>query len=65
MTPHADIEIIEEHFKSKQEISGTAKKIASNLELGSEKIHAIRVGGIVGKHENCFWNAKSDNQINT
>ena len=54
IAPHADIEIIEEHFKSKQEISGTAKKIASNLELGSEKIHAIRVGGIVGKHEIVF-----------
>ena len=54
IAPHADIEIIEEHFRNKQEISGTAKKIASNLDLDNEKIHTIRVGGIVGKHEIVF-----------
>jgi len=55
IAPHADIEIIEEHFREKQEISGTAKKIARALELNQEQhINSIRVGGIVGKHEIVF-----------
>lgn len=53
--PHADIEIVEEHFKDKPEVSGTAKKIAKALELDAkEHINSIRVGGIIGRHEIIF-----------
>lgn len=55
IVPHADIEIVEEHFKGKNEVSGTAKKIANVLNLSSEKhINSVRVGGIVGRHEIIF-----------
>lgn len=53
--PHADIEIVEEHFRDKNEVSGTALKLASQLELDPIKhVNSIRVGGIVGKHEIIF-----------
>ena len=53
--PHADIEIVEEHFRDKYETSGTALKLASQLELDPKKhVNSIRVGGIVGKHEVIF-----------
>ena len=54
IAPHADIEIVEEHFKGKTEISGTAQKIASVLNLEPEHVNSIRVGGIVGHHEIIF-----------
>jgi 4-hydroxy-tetrahydrodipicolinate reductase len=54
IAPHADIEVVEEHFKGKTEISGTAQKIAKVLELEAEHINSIRVGGIVGHHEIIF-----------
>lgn len=55
IAPHADIEIVEEHFKNKKEVSGTAKKIANALNLNVEKhLNSIRVGGIVGRHEIIF-----------
>lgn len=54
MAPFADIEIIEEHFKSKESVSGTAIKIAERLNLDVSDINSIRVGGIVGKHEVIF-----------
>ncbi|GHV51462.1 4-hydroxy-tetrahydrodipicolinate reductase [Bacteroidia bacterium] len=55
IAPHADIEIVEEHFRDKGETSGTALKIASALGLDTEKqVNSIRVGGIVGKHEVIF-----------
>jgi 4-hydroxy-tetrahydrodipicolinate reductase len=54
IAPFADVEILEQHFKEKPEISGTAKKIADSLELGSEKITSLRLGGIVGHHEVIF-----------
>lgn len=55
IAPHADIEIIEEHFRKKKEVSGTAKKIAKALHLEDERhINSIRVGGVVGKHEIIF-----------
>lgn len=54
IAPFADVEILEQHFKEKQEISGTAKKIAESLELGAEKITSLRLGGIVGHHEVIF-----------
>ncbi|MCR6630841.1 MAG: hypothetical protein NVV74_12780 [Magnetospirillum sp.] len=54
IAPYVDIEIVEEHFKTKPEVSGTAKVIASNLGLGDEAIKTIRAGGIVGVHEILF-----------
>ncbi len=52
--PTVDIEVIEEHFKGKEGVSGTAIKIAHSLELGDSEINSVRVGGIVGKHEIIF-----------
>lgn len=53
--PSADIEIVEEHFRDKKEASGTALKLAKNLQIDSVKhVNSIRVGGIVGKHEVIF-----------
>lgn len=53
--PHADIEVVEEHFRDKKEVSGTALKLASHLELeSSQHVNSIRVGGIVGRHEVIF-----------
>jgi len=55
IAPHADIEIVEEHFREKQEVSGTALKIANLLGLEKTKhVNSIRVGGIVGRHEVVF-----------
>ncbi|MET3034874.1 dihydrodipicolinate reductase C-terminal domain-containing protein [Chryseobacterium sp. NRRL B-14859] len=54
IAPSVDIEIIEEHFKDKKGISGTAIRIADVLEVKDEKINTIRAGGIVGKHEVIF-----------
>lgn len=55
MVPNADIEIIEEHFKDKKDISGTALRIAENLGLDTEEhISSIRAGGIIGKHQVVF-----------
>ncbi|MBK7692316.1 MAG: dihydrodipicolinate reductase [Bacteroidetes bacterium] len=54
IAPWVDIEIIEEHFKDKQGLSGTAIKIATALDIGNDEIKTIRAGGIVGKHEVIF-----------
>ena len=55
IAPQADIEIIEEHFKEKKDVSGTALRIAEDLGLDvSTHVNSIRVGGIVGKHEVVF-----------
>ena len=55
IAPHADIEILEEHFRGKKEVSGTAKKIAQLLGLEkAQHVNSIRVGGIVGRHEVVF-----------
>lgn len=55
IVPYADIEIIEQHFKQKQGVSGTAMKIAEHLNLNKdEHINSIRIGGVVGKHEIIF-----------
>ncbi|OFZ31783.1 MAG: dihydrodipicolinate reductase [Bdellovibrionales bacterium RIFCSPHIGHO2_01_FULL_40_29] len=53
--PHADIEVVEEHFRDKKEISGTALKLATQLDLEpNQHVNSIRVGGIVGRHEVIF-----------
>ncbi|HAH62445.1 MAG TPA: dihydrodipicolinate reductase [Treponema sp.] len=54
IAPEADIVILEEHFKTKSEVSGTAKVLARHLDLDENNIKSIRAGGIVGKHEILF-----------
>lgn len=54
IAPFADVEIVEQHFKDKPEISGTARRIAESLNLEDERITSLRVGGIVGHHEVIF-----------
>lgn len=54
IAPHADISILEEHFRDKPEVSGTALKIASALNLDKETVHSVRAGGIIGVHEVLF-----------
>jgi|FLOH01.1.fsa_nt_gi 4-hydroxy-tetrahydrodipicolinate reductase len=54
IAPQADVEIIEEHFKAKPEISGTALRIATNLNISPSEVKMIRAGGIIGVHEVLF-----------
>lgn len=54
IAPFVDIEIVEEHFKQKSGVSGTAIKIAESLRLKNSKIFSVRAGGIVGKHQVIF-----------
>jgi 4-hydroxy-tetrahydrodipicolinate reductase len=54
IAPWVDIEVNEEHFKTKQGTSGTAVKIAEALNVDKENINSVRAGGIVGKHEVIF-----------
>lgn len=52
--PFADVNIVEQHFRDKPEISGTARKIAETLEVDEGQITSLRFGGIVGHHEIIF-----------
>jgi 4-hydroxy-tetrahydrodipicolinate reductase len=52
--PFADVEIIEQHFKEKPEVSGTALKIAENLGMEGNQVTSLRFGGIIGEHEVIF-----------
>lgn len=54
INPGIDIEILEEHFREKREVSGTAKKIATALDVPFDTIKSIRAGGIIGRHEVIF-----------
>lgn len=54
IAPYTDIEIIEEHFKAKPEVSGTAKVIARELDISDDAIKTVRAGGIIGTHEILF-----------
>ncbi len=55
VAPYADIEIIEEHFREKKSVSGTAIRIAQDLGINSdEHVKSIRAGGVVGTHEVIF-----------
>lgn len=51
IAPNTDMVILEEHFKDKTGISGTAKIIANNLDIEHQEIKSVRAGGIIGKHE--------------
>lgn len=54
IAPFADVEILEQHFRDKAEVSGTARKIAQSLSIDDNKITSLRLGGIVGHHEVIF-----------
>ncbi len=54
IAPYTDIELIEEHFKNKKGVSGTAVKISETLSLPPADIKSVRVGGVVGRHEIIF-----------
>lgn len=54
IAPFADVEVLEQHFREKPEVSGTARKIAESLDLDEERITSLRLGGIVGHHEVIF-----------
>lgn len=54
IAPFADVEILEQHFREKPEVSGTARKIAKTLQVEDERITSLRLGGIVGHHEVIF-----------
>jgi 4-hydroxy-tetrahydrodipicolinate reductase len=54
IAPYTDIEIIEEHFRDKPEVSGTAIRLAEGLGIEVEQIKVIRAGGIIGTHQILF-----------
>jgi 4-hydroxy-tetrahydrodipicolinate reductase len=54
IAPFADVAILEQHFRDKPEVSGTARKIAETLEVDDGRITSLRLGGIVGHHEVIF-----------
>jgi len=54
IAPFADVEIVEQHFREKPEVSGTARKIAETLNLDFDRVTSLRMGGIVGHHEVIF-----------
>lgn len=54
IAPFADVEILEQHFREKPEVSGTARKIADSLAIEEDRITSMRLGGIVGHHEVIF-----------
>jgi 4-hydroxy-tetrahydrodipicolinate reductase len=53
--PEADTEIVEEHFRDKRGVSGTALRMAELLGLDPQhQVNSVRVGGIVGNHQVIF-----------
>lgn len=54
IAPYTDVEIVEEHFKVKAEVSGSARRIADELDINHDEIKSIRAGGIIGTHEILF-----------
>lgn len=54
LAPHVDVAIVEEHFRSKPETSGTAKRLAASLGVPEEDITSLRLGGVIGHHEVVF-----------
>jgi 4-hydroxy-tetrahydrodipicolinate reductase len=51
IVPLADVQITEEHFQGKKEVSGTALRLARALGVPHDGIHVTRAGGIIGVHE--------------
>lgn len=55
LAPYADIRLVEEHFRDKREVSGTARRMAEDLGLDPARhLSSVRVGGVVGRHEVIF-----------
>lgn len=54
IAPHAGILILEERFKSKPEILGTARKVSEALEIDTAEVKVIHIGGIIGVHKILF-----------
>jgi 4-hydroxy-tetrahydrodipicolinate reductase len=52
--PDSDVQISEEHFREKAEISGTAVRLAKLMGKEVSSINSVRAGGIVGAHEVLF-----------
>lgn len=52
--PSVDIQIVEEHFRDKPEVSGTALRLARALDLDDDDVHVVRAGAIIGVHEVLF-----------
>ena len=54
ISPGVDVQIVEEHFRDKAEVSGTALRLARALNMPDDAVHMIRAGGIIGVHEVLF-----------
>lgn len=54
IAPGVDVQIVEEHFREKPEVSGTALRLARALDMPDDAVHVIRAGGIIGVHEVLF-----------
>ena len=54
IAPGVDVQIVEEHFRDKAEVSGTALRLARALDMPDDAVHVIRAGGIIGVHEVLF-----------
>ncbi len=54
ISPHLDVQIVEEHFRDKAGVSGTAMRIANELGVPQAEIKSVRAGGIIGNHEVIF-----------
>lgn len=54
VVPGVDVQIIEEHFAAKREVSGTAARLATTLGHDAACVMSLRAGGIVGNHEVVF-----------
>lgn len=54
IVPQVDVQIIEEHFREKPSVSGTALRLADALDVPGDAVHVIRAGGIIGVHEVLF-----------
>jgi 4-hydroxy-tetrahydrodipicolinate reductase len=54
ISPGVDVQIVEEHFRDKAEVSGTALRLARALDVPDDALHVIRAGGIIGVHEVLF-----------
>lgn len=54
LAPKVDVAVVEEHFREKSEVSGTAKRIASVLGVDEAEIRSLRLGGIIGSHQVVF-----------
>lgn len=52
--PHADVVVVEEHFREKAGISGTALRLASRLSIDEGSVTSLRLGGTIGIHSVLF-----------